>query len=313
MSQRFFRLTRPLVCVCFFPLVCLVALSAIAQDATKPAEADQKPAAPQGLGPLNVKPNPPADPAETLQELGYQDPTQKVLATLADPPGAKRLSKRSSLWVDVKNRRVYVDGYVSLRDAPLEMFACPVGTKEHESIVATLAKSSEVHAALLAVGAVPGTTVKFDPKYIPATGQRIRVWVMYRDPDGKFKYADARSWVRKGETNQALELDWVFAGSINWTDPQDGKTYYQADGGDLICVSNFGTAMMDLPIESSDSNSALQYTAFTNRIPPDLTPVRLMLVPIPIPSDRPADPAKPIAKPDQPPEESLLPLKPAAK
>lgn len=251
----------------------------------------------------------PVDADAALKELGYKEPADIVREALGDPPNAKRLSQKSSLWVDTKNHRVFVDGYIALRDAPLEMFACPAGTKEHESIVGVLAKSNEVHAALLAIGAMPGTTVKFDPKYVPATGQRIRVWVMYRDPAGEFKSVDARSWVRKGEAGQSLEMDWVFAGSTTWTDPQDGVNYYQANSGEMICVSNFGTAMMDLPIESSDSTGALQFWAYTDRIPPNLTPVRLVLVPIPIPSDKPVDPTKSVALPDKAPDESLLPKK----
>ncbi len=251
----------------------------------------------------------PVDADAALKQMGYRPPSELVRETLADPPGSTRLSKKSSLWLDKANQRVFVDGFVSLRDAPLEMFACPLETKEHESIVATLAKSSEVHAALLAAGAMPGTTVSYRPKYVPATGQRIRVWVMYRDKEGKFHAVDARTWVQRTGTDKSLELDWVFAGSTYWKDPEDGKNYYQADNGELICVSNFSTAMMDLPVESSDSNGNLQYNAFTDRIPETLTPVRLMIVPIPIPGDQPSDPKKPIAKPDQVPDETLLPLK----
>jgi len=285
-------------------------------DANKPSIDENKPpttatAKPLGLDLSEAVKAGPVDPDATLKELGYEDPSDQVRATLADPPGGKRISKQSQVWVDVKNHRVFVDGYVSLRDAPLEMFACPAGTKEHESIVGTVAKSNEVHAALLAIGAMPGTPVQFDPKYVSATGQRIRVWILYRDADGKFKTADARSWVRLGDTDKALEMDWVFAGSTTWIDPEDGKAHYQANSGEMICVSNFSTAMLDLPIESSASNGQQQFMAFTDRIPANLTPVRLMLVPIPIPSDTPADPASATPNPDQTPDESLLPLRPA--
>jgi len=294
----------------FFP-ACAQESAANKPAANEKASASSAPTKPLGLDLSGANQAGPIDPDATLKELGYKDPIEKVRATLADPPGGKRISKQSQLWVDVKNHRVFVDGYVSLRDAPLEMFACPAGTKEHESIVATVAKANEVHAALLAIGAMSGTPVQFDPKYVSATGQRVRVWILYRDADGKFKTADARSWVRLGDTDKALEMDWVFAGSSTWTDPEDGKTYYQANSGELICVSNFGTAMMDLPIESSASNGHQQFMAFTDRIPPDMTPVRLMLVPIPIPSDKPADPASTQPNPDQAPDESLLPLRAA--
>lgn len=66
-----------------------------------------------------------------------------------------------------------------------------------------------------------------------------------------------------------------------WTDPLDGKEYYQADGGDLICVSNFPTATLDIPIESSQSNDALLFEVFEGRVPPRGTPVEIILAPAP--------------------------------
>ena len=81
------------------------------------------------------------------------------------------------------------------------------------------------------------------------------------------------------ETKKPMKHDWVFGGSGFWTDETTGKKYYHADAGDLICVSNFSTAMLDLPIESSQANDGLLYSAFTERIPPRGTKVRLVLTP----------------------------------
>lgn len=249
---------------------------------------------------------PAKSPDQVLEELGYVSPSKVVQKTLADPPGTTRLSRESSLWVDVDQKRVIVDGYVAQREAYLEMFACPAETKEHESIVGAIAKSHEVHAALLAVGAEAGKTVRFQPTYAAATGPRVRVWVMWRDADGKVLTADARSWVRRTGTQDQLDKDWVFAGSTWWKDPEDGKEYYQADSGELICVSNFGTAMMDLPIESSDSTGMLQFEAFKERIPPQGTPVRLVLVPLA--PDAPNDDPRATTPPDP----ALMPLQESA-
>lgn len=240
----------------------------------------------------------------------YVPPSTIVRKTLAPPPGAQQLST-NHLWVDREQARVYIDGYVTMREGPLEMFACSVGTKEHESIVATLAPSREVHAALLLVGAKAGTPVSFLPRFVPATGQRIRVWVCYYDEDGDFQVSDARRWVRKDGTENDLKEDWVFGGSSFWKDPADGREYYQADGGDMICVSNFSTAMMDLPIASSAEAADLLYTPYTDRIPDQVTPVRLVLVPIPVPSDKPDVKSSLPAgvDPDTPPKSDSMPLK----
>ena len=247
----------------------------------------------------------------------YVSPEQVVRDAFKPPPGATPLSKRN-VWIDRDQQRVYMDGYVAMREGPLEMFACPMGTKEHESIVGSLARASEVHAALLAIGARPGTPVQYLPNFIPATGQRIRVWVCFRDSDGKCQALDARTWIRKTGTDKEMDTDWVFAGSGFWKDPQDGREFYQADSGDMICVSNFSTAMLDVPIASSAEADDLQFTPFTERIPERGTPVRLVLVPIPIPSDKPSDPGNPEKQkqekqkqidPDATPAESMLPVR----
>ena len=62
-----------------------------------------------------------------------------------------------------------------------------------------------------------------------------------------------------------------------WKDPETGKEYYQAESGDLICVSNFSTATLDVPLKSSDVNSGLMFAAFADRIPSEGTPIRLVL------------------------------------
>src|SRR5262245_55176159 len=56
----------------------------------------------------------------------------------ADPANKDlvRLSEKGEIWLDLKRKAVVVDGTVCLREGTLEMFACPKGTKEHESVVA---------------------------------------------------------------------------------------------------------------------------------------------------------------------------------
>jgi len=46
-----------------------------------------------------------------------------------------------------------------------------------------------------------------------------------------------------------------------------------------ICVSNFATATLDLPVPSSQDNAGLLFAAFTENIPPIGTRVRMILVP----------------------------------
>ncbi|OYP34063.1 hypothetical protein CGZ80_16780 [Rhodopirellula sp. MGV] len=209
------------------------------------------------------------------------------------PPGGTSLSKDGRLWIDAKRKRVYIDGYVAMTRGPLEMFACPVGTKEHESIVAALSRSRDVHAALLAIEATPGTPVRFRPTFVPPTGQVIRVWVCWYDKDGKFQAVDAREWIHDLDIDGPMKTEWVFAGSGFWQDPEDKREYYEADGGDMICVSNFSSAMLDVAISSSADADSLRFEPFETKIPPRDTPVRLVLVPVPNPTDDDDAQAKP--------------------
>lgn len=244
---------------------------------------------------------------QKTEEPAFRQPIEIVKEAIGEPPAGKPLSKDGRLWVDVAGKRVIVDGYVAMNEGPLEMFACPTQTKEHESVVAVLAKSQAIHAALLAIGTQQGTPVQFSPKFVPPTGQRVRVWVMWRDKKGKIQKTDAKKWVRKTGKKETLDLDWVFTGSRFWTDPSDGNRYYEADSGDLICVSNFGSAMMDLPTKSSKDTGQLQFQANTDRVPEPMTPVRLILVPIPVPADDPEPLPPGVADPNELPEDRWLP------
>ena len=198
---------------------------------------------------------------------------------LPEPKGGKRLSPNYDAWIDPKNKTVIVDGQISLREGMLEMFACTRNTKEHESIVSVNSKAFLVHAALLSLGAEPGRPVQFVPKYRPPTGTEIEITVQWRDEAGKEKTARAQDWIKDINTKKAMAHPFVFAGSSFWIDEETKKKFYQAEGGDFICVSNFGTAMLDIPIESSQANTELAFEAFTDRIPALGAPVRLILKP----------------------------------
>ncbi len=189
------------------------------------------------------------------------------------------MSKADRIWADKKKGVVYVDGYVSLREGYLEMFACLANTKEHESVVAVRSRAEPIHAALLAIGAKVGRPASFVPEFKPATGAEVDVEVHWLDEHGKWQHVRAQDWVLDHKTKKPMTQPWVFAGSGWWTDEKDGKKYYMAEAGDFVCVSNFATAMLDIPVESSQSNEALAFVANTKAIPPLGMPVRLVLKP----------------------------------
>ena len=174
-----------------------------------------------------------------------------------------------------------LQAYVCLRQGQLEQFLTRQRTKEHEAILAVDADASTIHAALMAAGAEPGKPVQFRPTYQPASGSVIKIDLVYQEK-GKTITVPARHWIRDSKTKKDLDQDWVFGGSFLIRDPLDEtkKPYYAANDGDVICVSNFETAMLDLPIESSKDNGDLSFEANTNRIPPLETPVLVVLEPV---------------------------------
>lgn len=191
----------------------------------------------------------------------------------------KPLTPDRTLCIDTKRKLVVIQSEVCLREGQLEMFACPKGTKEHESIVAVHCKPQYVHAALLAIGAKKGHPAQFVPDYKSASGTRIDIDVLWQDKDGKEHRVRAQDWIEHVKTGKPMPYHWVFAGSGEETDQHTGQRYYWADGGDFICVSNFSTATLDLPVESSQTNAELLFCAKTGRIPPKGTKVRLVLIP----------------------------------
>ncbi len=198
-----------------------------------------------------------------------------VVDHFEEPKDCKLLHRENRIWINRDEQVVILDGYVVQRAVPLELFACPAGTKEHEAIVAVFARAQMVHAGLLAINAKPGGTATFEP-FKAAHGTTVRVYVLWVDADGKTNGTLAQNWIRKSGTKKSMHWDWVFAGSKIYKD-DDGKEHYLGDSGELISVSNFTSSTMDVSVRSEQSNANLIFESFTERIPPRYTLVRLVL------------------------------------
>lgn len=216
--------------------------------------------------------------APAQDENAAKDPTVKPAKDVDPNKGLVRLSPKEKIWVHPGKKWVVVDGRVCLREGQLEMFAVPYETKTHESVVSIDCHSRYVHAALLAMGAKAGTPVRFRPKYTPAHGSVVDIFVLWKDEEGKQQIAQAQDWMRDERKKKTLEYPWVFGGSGFFKD-EGGVNRYYADGGEMVCVANFAVAMLDLPIESDKANAALLYVANTDAIPPMDTPIRMVFVP----------------------------------
>ncbi len=125
-------------------------------------------------------------------EAASAQPSLSVLQS----PGLVALNKKRTVLLDKKNKRLLLRTHVVLRQGLLEMLCCLKQTKEHESIVALDGKAYVAHAGLLALGARPGRPVQYEPKYVPPSGQRVDIFVNWKDEQGREHRQPAQTWIR---------------------------------------------------------------------------------------------------------------------
>lgn len=205
---------------------------------------------------------------------GTKDDPGKAPATddFKPDPAWKELGK--NLWFDAKDRTLILRARVSLREGYLEHLLCLEYTKEHESVLATEAPARMIHAGLILVAGEPGKPVRYRPEFQAPSGPAIDIEAEWTENETT-KTLDARKFVKDQKTAKVLDTHWVFAGSELFQDPETKKVIYAADGGDLITVANFSSAILDLPFASSNSDAERSFVAFTENIPPRNTQVTL--------------------------------------
>ena len=218
---------------------------------------------------------------------------------VSDPESLVRLLPDKPLWIDKERKHVVLQGWVCQNRVMLEFFLCagtggirtfpyqdetgkPAkmmqfnGPKCHESIFSTEVSGRALHTALLALGVEQGEPVKFQPKFVPPTGGKVKVTVRWRKPDGSIE-EHAGQELAVDQDGNPLKSDWVFAGSLFFED-SDGEKRYAADmEGEYFGVSNFPSLILDVNEESSSANASLVYTANEKILPERGTPVTIIL------------------------------------
>lgn len=234
----------------------------------------------------NTAPEQPGKDAEPLPDPPKLTPGSEHKPLSADKTLLLELVPDSVDPTKKKATRVLVAADVCLRQGPLEVLLCKTNTKEHEAILRTSIDARLIHAALIAVGGKPGSPVQFinpktdAPEYKPATGSPIAVTVVYRK-GGKVHSHSAQEWILSRKTNKPMEHQWVFAGSRFMKNPDrpNDPDFYTANSGEVIAISNFTDSMLDLPVEISRDDATLSFVALTDRIPPLLSKVWVVLEP----------------------------------
>jgi len=194
----------------------------------------------------------------------------------------KGIERRVILEVEVVLTRGYLEHFISRSEAG----------KDHESILSNEFDAEILNAALLGIGLQPGKPAKFinekrELDFKPATGETVKIYLEYAGADGKAIITPAQSWIVGAKDGKPMTADWVFAGSFK------GKTtnalgeefiYFGANDGRVVCLANFGTALLDIPIESEKGDpqgDSLTFKANTGVIPERGTKVRALFEAIP--------------------------------
>lgn len=198
-------------------------------------------------------------------------------------PEAKKAEVKKNIFLETQGdkRRVLVNAVVCNRQTILEQLLTKKGGKEHEAILAADIDARDLHTVLLLAGAEAGSTVVNRPKFMPPTGTTIKIFLEY-EKGGKKVRVRAQEWIRNIKTKKELHTDWVFAGSHLIPDPFDKnkKPLYAANFGDVICISNFDSALLDVPFDSPKDNDDLAFEAHTERVPAEKTAVLVILEPV---------------------------------
>ena len=223
--------------------------------------------------------------------LGEGD-THSVLAA------APSKLKFPGVAINLQERCVDVEGAVCLRRGPLELVACTKGTKEHESIVVIEAKPMHIHAALLLLGAKPGSPATRQQLGdqaerwidVPPSGGPVDVFLVLKGKEGKMVEHPISDFIAPSSkrsddsvpAEQAARFPthtFLFAGSVLYGDGPGPRRYLSDQSGNVISIATFGDELLCLPEVHSQNNDALMWQVNATNLPAVGSNVTLRLRP----------------------------------
>ena len=193
-------------------------------------------------------------------------------------PQAAKVGRLAHVTFDIKQRQVRVECEALEVDAPLEFFCVRTGGSEHESVLRTPAKPSDIHMALMAIGLKPGQPVRYSEslnKWFPPQGPPLSVTIEW-EKDGKTVSVPAYRCMRSLRSKEEMKpIHWVYCGSRIMPDGE-----FAADvTGYVISIVNFDLTLIDLPEIRSNSNELLEWQRNPDVAPPGNTKVTMVIEP----------------------------------
>ena len=185
--------------------------------------------------------------------------------------------------IDAETREVRVPGEALQVDMPLEFICVVAGTADHEALLRTRVQPSQVHAALLGIGMEPGRPLRYSEaadRWLPPEGPPLRVEVEWQGLDGTTHRERVGRLVRNVETKEAMPpRHFVFVGSRMFG--ENGMGGYAADAtGQVVSLVNFDSPVIDVAELASNANETLEWEVDPDAMPPQGTPVIMILSPV---------------------------------
>jgi hypothetical protein len=231
------------------------------------------------------------------QEATPSKPTPTQATSAAQPAAPGWVEITPGLRVQRQTRTLELDGIVPIDatnpDTPrifLEVVVCTPNTREHEALVMTRVRPSEVHAALLALGLEPGApgairVERGEVRAIQPSGPALDVTLV--TPDGTEH--DARQWIVHFKSLEPLaklqpEAGFVFAGSrfVAPKSVRPGPERYDADDeGLLVGLHTFGgeTIAFSRAMSPETRLEEAEWIADRARVPKFGTPMKVRIRP----------------------------------
>ncbi|MCA9312575.1 MAG: hypothetical protein KDA21_15275 [Phycisphaerales bacterium] len=243
---------------------------------------------PRPVQPVEPAPRPvrPVDPAPVQPEATAPAPVP------LPEPVSREMFPGVRLVRDVDGRQfVEVDGFVPIMDDPqapdvyLELIMCRRDTRDHEVLVATDAKASHIHAALLLLGLSEGHPGRWhveNRRLIPEPPEGDAVTVEFVwEQGGETMTAHPSEWVKNLADGTRLPRgEWLFAGSVETDHP---VFPYGADGsGNVVGLTTFGDEVLAYPTVISPEAAIDEpvWGADFDHVPPFGTAVVVRLIPV---------------------------------
>jgi hypothetical protein len=207
------------------------------------------------------------------------DPAPPVMREVS--PGIVEIGR---IRLDQKARTIRFPGELNLDEGVLEYLLVTPQGSTHESLLVSDVRPSDVHFAMLLLGAkgagadAPNAgdapTGQIDAKYLKTApklrGDHIAITVTWKSGDAE-KTTAIEDWIFNIETKKAMERGpWIYNGSMF----SNAHFMAQVDGAFAALVT-YPSALINNPRQGSDND--LIWTVNTKTIPPVKTPLEISI------------------------------------